>query len=260
MWAKFKGTIRLGLLKAATPFRRLANSIKRSAQKFIVKSVEKQGLTGATGSDSASLDLVISLLQSDAGRRAPKQVGFSAIPVGSHFLLPHPIADLYYHFPQDLIETAWILQGDFEPDVSAWICGHLEIDDKVIWVGCRQTYHALSAAKRIHQGSGSVFIATDQPSLELLALNLQVNRIENVELVSASCVDRTDSITELLNRIEMGESYKVFVDTKTEDPMVARILHSLKAQPRYVIEGGRVHDAAPQLNHVAEATVHHRAA
>lgn len=178
------------LTRAITsPFAKLGQKIKSAGQRFVIKTIERNGGSVGTPQVSgggASSELLIALLRSKSAISKAPFAPFTAIPVSNYLLTSHPAVEYYFHRPvhSRLECTPPILAGKFESNVSAWLHANVQPTDRVLLTGAENAYHALTIARIVQQGGKLKMLLPDGEVLSDVRLNLETNNLAHaVELV-----------------------------------------------------------------------------
>lgn len=163
------------LRRCASPFQRIGNKLKVAAQRFVVKTIEKH--SPVSSSSCAADGHLIALLKARRKSQDFHSPLRQVIPVKDLLLTSHPRVDFFYHRPLDLVETPWIVKGDYEPNVSAWILSNISRKDRVLIIGGGQGYHALTVAKQLEPTGQLLMIGQPSDDLEVVELNFRTNRL-----------------------------------------------------------------------------------
>lgn len=93
-------------------------------------------------------------------------------------------------YTADIIQRWVYLFGVWEPNISAWMVGHLRTGDVVIDVGANIGYYSLLASQQVGP-TGRVIAFEPVPSISRsLARNLELNGASNVEIVRCIASDQ----------------------------------------------------------------------
>lgn len=93
----------------------------------------------------------------------------------------------------DLVQRSVFLRGDWESELSAWLCDRLKPRDVFVDVGANIGYYALLGSRLVGP-RGAVVAVEASPSLfRRLASNVRRNRASNVRLVNVAVSERKGS-------------------------------------------------------------------
>ena len=165
-----------------SPLKRLEAKVRLYCQFFVLKTIEKHGIVNANsaaGLDGTTSSMILPMLQSKRRMEDNRQPAPVAVAVGGYLLTTHPRADFFYHAPVDLAQTPWILMGDYQSNVTAWICAHVKCDDRVLVLGGEQGFHTLSLATQLGERGKAMVLGFRADDKRLLELNLRANRLEH---------------------------------------------------------------------------------
>jgi hypothetical protein len=227
MTLRIRERLRWMRMRCLYPLNRVGFQIKKAAQRFVIKTVEKNAsLREGMGSSLDHAGLMISLLRARRKSEESRAVALQAIPVKDFLLTSHPQVDFFYHRSTDLAETAWIIRGDYEPNVSAWILSKITREDRVLIVGGGQGYHALTVAKRLEAIGQLVVVAFPTGDLEAFELNFRTNRLDSfVQLHVLQSIETESFPKDLYARIQEFSPTIILVDQRggmSIDPMTLR--------------------------------------
>lgn len=181
----------LKLLKKVTlPFRFAGQKVKAEMQRFVMKTIQKQGgfhPNAPQAEGGLSAELVLSMLRNRTGAESP--VAMQAIPVGELLLTKHPSGAYFYHRPdhQELEKTPAILEGTYEAAVSAWLHANVERSTNVLLIGSTEGFHELTLADKLTSLKQMV-IVHDVESRDHIELNLRTNGHDVGELFAVISV------------------------------------------------------------------------
>ncbi len=163
------------------PLKPLEGKVRGYCQYFILKTIQKHGImptSFTSGNDGMANALLLPLLQSKRRIDSYYPSRPEAVAIGGYLLTSHPRAVFFYHDPADLTESPWILRGDYQPNVTAWLCANVAPEERVLVLAGGQGYHTLTIASQLNS-LGKVMVlnlrADDRKTLEL---NLRANRLD----------------------------------------------------------------------------------
>ncbi len=172
--------------KALSPFKKIGAKLKKEGQRFVIKTMERHEASKPippTPQAGVPNDLLIPLLRARRRTDRFQSTPIQAVPVDQYLLTSHPRADFFYHQPTDLADTPWIVMGDFQPNVTAWICSSVPPDGRVLVIGGGQGYHLLSIANELTAGGKLLWLSPQGDERAVRELNLRSHRFEDrVEL------------------------------------------------------------------------------
>ena len=230
--------------KLLRPFQRLGNKAKAAAQRFVIKTVDKNGGMNSSMGGAAnglSTGLVLSLLNARRPNEGVQLPSFQAVAVQDFLLTFHPRADFFFHRPLDLASTPWILSGNFEESVSAWICSNVASNDRVLMIGAGEGYHALSVAKQIESAGQLHIVTLPSEEQDVLDLNFRTNRLEtpgkSVLSESEDFEDISRGIVEIIQRFNPS---KILITPSEFEAFDMPELSSFPGAEVFAIENGEV--------------------
>ena len=227
-----------------SPFQRLGQKTKRAAQRFVIKTVEKNNVTNASSGgvpDALSSGLLLSLLSAQRPSEKEHLSSFQPLSIQDYLLTSHPHADFFYHRPRDLATTPWILMGKFEVSVSAWIFSNVTSKDRVLILGGGEGYHALTVGKKV-ESTGKLFVlATSSEDRAVLELNIRSNRLEAAMKSVLVGTEYLKIVVETLNKaIKDFRPSKILVEFPGPSGLDLAELKGLGISEVFIIEQGEV--------------------
>lgn len=151
-----------------------------------------------------------------------------AIAIGDYLLARHPLKSFCYVQPIDLAQTPWILMGDYQPNVTGWICAHVPQDSRVLLVGGGQGYHALSLASQL-DASGRVLALTLDPALHaVFELNIKLHKLDGIVDICSTHLDALNTVSpEMRSSIESFAPSLTILELPSQASFGASILENL---------------------------------
>ncbi len=227
-----------------SPFQRIGHKLKLSVQRFIIKTVDKHTNVNASIGDPSgplSSGLLLSLLSARRRSESVQPPPFQSIAVQDYLLTVHPHADFFYHRPTDLAVTPWILRGNYEQNVSAWICSNVSREDRVLMLGVGEGYHALSVAKQIESAGQLFVLAFPTEDQTVFELNFRSNRLVGSTELSIVVREDSRSLAEILGATaQQFRPSKILIELPTHLALDQSILHAFGIAEVFVIEDGEV--------------------
>lgn len=231
-------------IRVLGPFQRIGHKLKYAAQRFVIKTVEKHSNVNASisnSSDAATVGLLLSVLGARRKSEVFQTPLLQTIPIKDYLLTSHPRVDFFYHRPLDLAETPWMLKGNYESSVSAWICSNICREDRVLILGGGQGYHALSVAKQLESEGQLLVLARPSEDQEVFELNFRTNRLTAfVQLQLVQIDDNAILSKELCDAIHRFAPSKILVDHRQCVDLDLAIMNGFEFSKVFVVECGEV--------------------
>lgn len=184
-----KKAIRLAL----SPFRKIGNGIKSSAQRFVMKTIQRNG--GSIGPTNASgslgSDVLIDLLRTTQNtEHTEASAPYRGVNIGKYILTQHPHAKHFFFEPsiENYPKSPGILSGSFEVEVCAWINQNITSEQKVAVLNAEEGYHALSLLSKLNCRENCL-LASRESDDETLALNLSVNHMRDSNHIASGILN-----------------------------------------------------------------------
>ncbi|MBU6172981.1 MAG: hypothetical protein KGQ60_04220 [Planctomycetes bacterium] len=181
--------------RCLSPLKKLGGKIKKTAERFVIKTINKNpdaichpGVTPsnpAVGSmDTDMISMLLPLLRSQRKQAMCQTLPFSPIVISpNRILTPHPEVGFFYLDANDLHMLGNVAMGIFQDDITETIVEQFYGAQSILHLNAGVGYHTLTL-HRVVQGARIVAVESIDATRELLQINIDAHNAETVSISS----------------------------------------------------------------------------